>query len=115
MVVVTSAAEADATVTTLLVTGRERIERDRRTHAGIPNGAGDLFAGLLLGHLLNGRADGAALDASLADLDRVLAASTGRDVLQLSALNPMTPDGPTGTRESSRARWPSSSTRRPAA
>ena len=45
--------------------------------SGIPNGAGDLFAGLLLGHLLNGRAGEAALDASLADLDRVLAASEG--------------------------------------
>jgi pyridoxine kinase len=85
-VVVTSAAEADATVTTLMVTGRERIERTARTHAGIPNGAGDLFAGLLLGHLLMGRADGAALDAALATLERVLATSAGYEVLQLSAL-----------------------------
>ena len=78
----------DATVTTLLVTvtaAASSAQTPRR--AGIPNGAGDLFAGLLLGHLLNGRADEAALDASLADLDRVLAASAGRDVLQLSALN----------------------------
>ena len=85
--VVTSAAETAATVTTLLVTGSERMEREAPRRAGIPNGAGDLFAGLLLGHLLNGRASLAALEASLADLDRVLAASAGRDVLQLSALN----------------------------
>ncbi len=54
--------------------------------AGIPNGAGDLFAGLLLGHLLNGQSSEAALDASLQNLDRVLAASEGQPVLQLSAL-----------------------------
>jgi len=90
-VVVTSAAEKGATVTTLLVTRSERIEREASRRAGIPNGAGDLFAGLLLGHLLSGRADLAALDASLADLDRVLAASAGRDVLQLSALSSAQP------------------------
>ena len=43
-------------------------------------------AGLLLGHLGNGNSSAAALDASLADLDRVLAASAGSDVLQLQAL-----------------------------
>jgi pyridoxine kinase len=90
-VVITSAAESDTAVTTLLVRGRDRIERHSRKWAGITNGAGDLFAGLLLGHLLNGRADASALDASLADLDRVLAASTGRDVLQFAALNPAQP------------------------
>ena len=58
--------------------------RDRRD--GIPNGAGDLFAGLLLGHLLNGHSSEAALDASLQILDRVLAASEEQAVLQLSAL-----------------------------
>jgi pyridoxine kinase len=90
-VVITSAAETDTAVTTLLVRGRDRIERESRKWAGITNGAGDLFAGLLLGHLLNGCADASALDASLADLDRVLAASTGRDVLQFAALNPAQP------------------------
>ena len=85
-VIVTSAGETDDAVTTLLVKGRDRIERESRKRAGITNGVGDLFAGLLLGHLLNGSADASALDASLADLDRVLAASTRRDVLQLAAL-----------------------------
>ena len=88
---VTSASETDQTVTTLLVTGKERIEREAPRRAGIPNGAGDLFAGLLLGHLLNGRVGANALDASLADLDRVLAASAGCDVLKLAALNSARP------------------------
>jgi pyridoxine kinase len=86
-VVVTSAAETETGLATLLVTKAERIERISPKRQGIPNGAGDLFAGLILGHLLKGRVAGAALDASLADLDRVLAASAGCDVLQLSALS----------------------------
>lgn len=86
-VVVTSAAVSETTVTTLLATRRARIERETPKRAGIPNGAGDLLAGLLLGHLLNSHSEEAALDASLADLDRVLAASAGRDVLQLAALD----------------------------
>jgi pyridoxine kinase len=85
-VVVTSASESAAGIATLLVGSDGHIERLSPKRTGIPNGAGDLFAGLLLGHLLNGSADEAALDSSLADLDRVLAASAGRDVLQLAAL-----------------------------
>jgi pyridoxine kinase len=84
-VVVTSAAETQDTVSTLLVTGLDAIERASPRRIGIPNGAGDLFAGLLLGHLLNGDTTAAALDAGLADLGRVLAASTGRPVLRPGA------------------------------
>jgi pyridoxine kinase len=86
-VVVTSASETATVVATLLVGKDKRIEREMPKHPGIPNGAGDLFAGLFLGHSLNGHSSEAALDASLADLDRVLAASAGRDVLQLAALS----------------------------
>jgi pyridoxine kinase len=85
-VVVTSAGETAAEVATLLVTGSPRRERRLPRRDGIPNGAGDLFAGLLLGYLLDGLSEEAALDASLAALDRVLAASAGRDVLELGAL-----------------------------
>lgn len=85
-VVVTSAAETETELSTLLVTRTERVGRSAPRRPAIPNGAGDLFAGLILGHLLNGLGDCAALDASLADLDRVLAASSGRDVLTLAAL-----------------------------
>jgi pyridoxine kinase len=86
IVAVTSASEAATSVGTLLVGQGVRIERMSPKRAALPNGAGDLFAGLLLGHLLNRRPVEAALDASLSDLDRVLAASAGRDVLQLAAL-----------------------------
>jgi pyridoxine kinase len=90
-VVVTSAAESRDSVATLAVSGPEVVERALPRRAGIPNGAGDLLAGLLLGHLLNGARLAAALDAGLADLDRVLAASAGRDVLALSALTDRAP------------------------
>jgi pyridoxine kinase len=86
MVVVTSAMEGGDGITTLGVTEAAIVARTVPRRAGIPNGAGDLLAGLLLGQLLRGRDLAAALDASLADLERVLAASVGRDVLQLSAL-----------------------------
>ncbi len=86
-VVVTSAAETREEISTLLVTECDAVEHPSPRHDRIPNGAGDLFAGLYLGHWLDGRGLDASLGASLADLDRVLAASAGRDVLELSALN----------------------------
>jgi pyridoxine kinase len=85
-VIVTSASETGTTVATLLMTADRHVVRETLKRAGIPNGAGDLFAGLFLGHRLNGFSDETALDASLSALDRVLAASAGREVLQLSAL-----------------------------
>jgi pyridoxine kinase len=87
MVAVTSAAEAHGEIATLLVERSQATERRLALRAGIPNGAGDLFAGLLLGNLLRGRSGIAALEASLATLDRVLEASSGCDVLQLCALH----------------------------
>ena len=81
-----SAAESGTDVTTLLVTKEACVETSAPRRAGIPNGAGDLLAGLLLGRLLDGQSPQAALAACIADVDRVLAASAGRDVLQLWAL-----------------------------
>src|SRR5262245_57632398 len=85
-VVVTSARQTVSVVATLLVDTDKRTEREMRKRDGVPNGAGDLFAGLFLGRWLTGSTTEAALDASLADLDRVLAVSAGRDVLALQAL-----------------------------
>ena len=62
-VVVTSASQTPAAVATLLV-DEKCIERASPRRIGIPNGAGDLFAGLFLGYLLNGCPGEAALDAS---------------------------------------------------
>src|SRR5262245_31553816 len=59
-VVVTSAAQTRERISTLLVTDLDAVERTSLRHNGIPNGAGDLFAGLYLGHVLNGRSLGAA-------------------------------------------------------
>jgi len=86
-VVVTSARQTASVVATLLVGADRRTEREMRKRDGVPNGAGDLFAGLFLGRWLTGSTTEAALDASLADLDRVLAASAGRDVLAMAALH----------------------------
>jgi pyridoxine kinase len=85
-VVVTSAAETPEDVTTLLVDGAACTRRSMPKRSGIPNGAGDLFAGLLLGHMLSARKPEAALQSSLESLDRVFVASEGQPVLQLSAL-----------------------------
>lgn len=85
-IAVTSALQTAGGVSTLLVTAGACAERAMPARPGIPNGAGDLFAGLLLGGLLNGHSAEAALDAGLQNLDRVLAASEGRPVLQISQL-----------------------------
>lgn len=92
LVVVTSAAQTREKISTLLITQLDAVEHDSSRHDGIFNGAGDLLAGLYLGHSLNNQSPDAALGASLADVDRVLAESTGRNVLDLTALNRARPD-----------------------
>ena len=87
-VVVTSAAQTAAGVGTLLAIRGSISEHQSRTRSAIPNGAGDTLAGLFLGRLLRGEPAEAALRASLASLDHVLAASEGKPVLDLAALHP---------------------------
>lgn len=86
-VVVTSARSTEAEILTLLVTpvGVREIASARLTD--IPNGSGDLLDGLLLGHLLEGRSESAAVRGAVRNLARVLEASVGRDVLQIGVLN----------------------------
>ncbi len=86
-VVVTSAALSETEIATLLVTGEACVERTSVRLPHVPNGSGDLLDGLLLGQSLAGLPMDQALDRALAGLGHVLAASAGRDVLQLSALN----------------------------
>lgn len=49
-----------------------------------PHGTGDLMSALLIGHLVSGAAPGRALALATAGIDHVLAASTGKDELQLT-------------------------------
>lgn len=51
----------------------------------VPHGTGDLFAALLLGHILNGRSEREAFARAVAGVDVVLAASDGRNELALVA------------------------------
>ncbi len=85
-VVVTLASQTRDAVSTLLVTETEAVEHWSARQSGIPNGAGDLCAGLLLGHLLRRPCPPRVLLAAIAELERVLAASAGRPVLDLAAL-----------------------------
>jgi pyridoxine kinase len=89
-VVVTSAGETPEGIATVLLSPVGVCWGLLPKRRAIPNGAGDLFAGLLLGYLLRGQAAPEALAASLADLDVVLAASAGRSSLALSALRAAT-------------------------
>lgn len=86
IVAVTSASVTATDVTTLVVHGDACHARSTARLDAIPNGSGDLFDGLLLGNLLAGLTVPAALHATVGRLAEVLAASSGRDVLQLSAL-----------------------------
>jgi pyridoxine kinase len=86
-VVVTSASQTAAGVGTVLAVRGSISEHQSRARSAIPNGAGDVLAGLFLGRLLRREQAETALRASLASLDQVLAASEGRPVLDLAALN----------------------------
>jgi pyridoxine kinase len=85
-VVVTSAGETPQEIATALLSPMGVFWATLPKRRAIPNGAGDLFAGLLLGYLLRGQAAPEAFAASLADLDVVLAASVGRSSLALATL-----------------------------
>ena len=87
-VAVTSAVEDGGRLGNVLVRTRESAlaawvaRRDR-----VPNGTGDLFAGLYLGHALRIGRDGAveAFARALAGVDATITASSGRDELALVA------------------------------
>jgi pyridoxine kinase len=86
LTVVTSAMRTADSSVTLLVTETGCVTANSTWRRQIPNGAGDLFAGLFLGHMLAGRTSVDALHACIAVLDRILAASEGQATLQLTAL-----------------------------
>lgn len=51
----------------------------------VPHGTGDLFAALLLGHILNGSSERDAFARAVAGVETVIAASEGRDELAIVA------------------------------
>jgi pyridoxal/pyridoxine/pyridoxamine kinase len=63
----------------------ESVERD-----DVPNGTGDLFSGLFLGHLLNGLDAPSALTRSIAAVEDIIDASAGSSALNLSPLRKFT-------------------------
>jgi pyridoxine kinase len=85
-VAVTSAEHTDTAVTTLLCAPPVEIMRRSPFYQAVPNGTGDLFAGLFLGNLLNCGDAAKALDASLTQLDQVVVKSAGQLELRLAAL-----------------------------
>jgi pyridoxine kinase len=85
-VAVTSADHTAGAVSTLLCAPSVEIVRQSAFYQAVPNGTGDLFAGLFLGNLLNCGDAALALDLSLARLDQVVVKSAGQLELRLAAL-----------------------------
>jgi len=81
--VVTSASVHAGRIVNLLWAGGMMHHCAAAERPGAPHGTGDLMAGLLLGHLLNGAAAEVAFGRAIAGVDAVLAASEGRDELHI--------------------------------
>jgi pyridoxine kinase len=85
LVAVTSADVSSRGVLNLLHHGATQMRATVPWQARVPHGTGDLFAALLLGHLLDGESDAAAFARSVAGVDQVVRASAGADELNLVA------------------------------
>ncbi len=84
-IAVTSSSEA-AEIENLLFGQSQNAEWRGERLPGIPNGTGDLFSALLLGHLLNGLDERAAFLRTCDEVEAVVKASVGQEVLQISEL-----------------------------
>jgi pyridoxine kinase len=84
-VIVTSAAQHDGRISTLMVTPAGNHVCDTAWRPEVPHGTGDFFAALVLGHHLNGESAPMALGRAAAAVDVAIAASAGRDELELAA------------------------------
>ena len=90
-VVVTSAGGTDHEIETRLVTPHQvHVARGRR-HSAVPNGTGDLFAGLYAAEICSGTSPENALRKGCRALETVAAASAGRQWLDLSPLQETEP------------------------
>lgn len=85
LVAVTSASTLSGEVVNLLLHGETRMRATVPWLDGVPHGTGDLFAALLLGHLLDGESDTDAFARAVSGVDHVVRASAGADELRLVA------------------------------
>ncbi|MEM7426824.1 MAG: bifunctional hydroxymethylpyrimidine kinase/phosphomethylpyrimidine kinase [Pseudomonadota bacterium] len=84
-VALTSSSDASEIENLLFNPGLASTWRGERL-PDIPNGTGDLFSALFLGHLLNGVDDKTAFQQSCDQVDAVVRASIGQEILQISGL-----------------------------
>lgn len=82
-VVATSVPSGGSTIANVLVADGCAASVATRCQQGVPSGTGDVFAALLLGHLLAGRSAAAALACATAGTETVIAASLGAGELRL--------------------------------
>ena len=85
-VVVTSASLSEKSIETRSVRKTETISRSGCRFDTVPNGTGDLFAGLFLGAVCGGLDQRQSLTAVCAVLETVAQASSGKDWLDLAPL-----------------------------
>lgn len=82
-VVVTSVAAGERVLANVLVEDGRGTAFESIWLDGVPNGTGDLFAGLLLGHVMQGRDVIEATGRAAAGVGVVVEASVGKEELQL--------------------------------
>lgn len=82
-IVTTSVPAPGGNLANLLVSGPERGVVETARQVGVPNGTGDLLAGLLLGHLLAGHPISETFARAVAGSDVVIRASLGAGELRL--------------------------------
>jgi pyridoxine kinase len=78
----------DRLLTVLTGSLGEAVVETRRL-SGVPHGTGDVFAGLFLGHLLQGMNGPASLQRTMTALNTVIDVSAGSTILNLSVLRKM--------------------------
>ena len=82
-VIVTSAAHRDGRISTLMVKPEGSLVCETTWHSDVPHGTGDLFAALVLGHLLKGESDTKTLGRAVAGVAAAIRASDGHSELKL--------------------------------
>ncbi len=86
MTVATSIPAADDALATVAITAEDAWSHAVARLNDVPNGTGDLLAGLFAGHMVNGCAVPSALERSVTGVQNAICASTGRDELNLIAI-----------------------------